>query len=159
VVLGFLRPADEQAAEAVEPGVGAQLLIGEQPCRQNSSNRPAPAHSWKRRCAELEEQIPVAFSAFHCIPVRNTSNAFHCIPVRNTSRMAFIASRSGTRGLWQPSGCEGRGGSSGSICSQVSSGIRQPSSLATRPIIYLLRRMTREGSPSERWYLPIGIGS
>ena len=35
----------------------------------------------------LEEQIPVAPSAFHCIPVRNTS------------RIAFIASRSGTRGL------------------------------------------------------------
>jgi hypothetical protein len=44
------------------------------------------AHSWKRRCAELDEQIPVAF------------NAFHCIPVRNTKRIAFIASRSGTRG-------------------------------------------------------------
>jgi len=102
------------------------------PCRQNSSNTPACVHSEKRRCAELEEQIPVAESAFHCIPVRKTS------------RIAFIAARSGTRGLWQPSGCEGRGGSSGSIRSHTSSGIRQPSSLATRPIVYLLRRMTRE---------------
>ena len=44
-------------------------------------------HSWKRRCAELDEQIPVAF------------NAFHCMLVRSTSRIAFSASRSGTRGL------------------------------------------------------------
>ena len=35
---------------------------------------------------ELEEQTPVAFSAFHCIPVRSTS------------KIASIASRSGTRG-------------------------------------------------------------
>jgi len=26
---------------------------------------PASAHSWKRRLAALEEQTPVAFSAFH----------------------------------------------------------------------------------------------
>jgi len=56
------------------------------PWRQNSAKTPACAHSWKRRCAELEEQIPVAVSAFHCIPVRKTS------------RIASIASRSGTRG-------------------------------------------------------------
>jgi len=57
------------------------------PWRQNSANTPASVHSWKRRWAELEEQIPVALSAFHCIPVRKTS------------KIASIASRSGTRGL------------------------------------------------------------
>jgi hypothetical protein len=56
------------------------------PCRQNSRNTPASAHSRKRRFADEQEQIPVA------------SSAFHCIPVRNTNRIAFIASRSGTRG-------------------------------------------------------------
>jgi hypothetical protein len=55
------------------------------PCRQISANTPARSHSWNRRCAELDEQIPVAF------------NAFHCIPVLSTSRIASIASRSGTR--------------------------------------------------------------
>jgi hypothetical protein len=57
------------------------------PCRQISWNTPAARHSWKRRCAELDEQIP------------DTSNAFHCIPVRNTNKIASIALRSGTLGL------------------------------------------------------------
>ena len=56
------------------------------PWRQISWKTPACSHSWKRRCAELDEQIPVALSAFHCIPVLSTS------------RIASIASRSGTRG-------------------------------------------------------------
>jgi hypothetical protein len=42
--------------------------------------------TWKRRCAADDEQIPVAF------------NAFLCIPVRNTNKIASIASLSGTRG-------------------------------------------------------------
>lgn len=61
-------------------------------------------------------QIPVAV------------RAFHWQPVRNTKKIASIAARSGTRGLWQPSGWRGRGGNSGSIRSQRSSGMRQPSS-------------------------------
>src|SRR4051812_27525633 len=40
----------------------------------------------KARWAELDEQIPVA------------SSAFHCIPVLSTSKIASIASRFGTRG-------------------------------------------------------------
>ena len=60
--------------------------------------------------------------------------AFQCMPVRSTSKMAFMAARSGTRGLWHPSGCLGLGGSRGSICSHNSSGIRQPSSFFTNPI-------------------------
>ncbi len=56
------------------------------PWRQISWKTPACSHSWKRRCAEDEEHTPVAFSAFHCIPVLSTS------------MIASIASRSGTRG-------------------------------------------------------------
>jgi hypothetical protein len=55
-------------------------------------------------------------------------NAFHWQPVRSTKKMASIAARSGTRGLWQPSGCFGRGGSNGSISAHNASGSRQPSS-------------------------------
>ncbi len=61
-------------------------------------------------------QIPVAL------------RAFHWQPVRSTKKIASIAARSGTRGLWQPSGWRGRGGNSGSIRIQRSSGMRQPSS-------------------------------
>jgi hypothetical protein len=65
-------------------------------------------------------------------------SAFHWQPVRNTKKMASIAFRSGTRGLWQPKGCLGRGGSKGSILAQSSSGSRQPSSRTlTRPLIHL----------------------
>src|SRR6266545_1979984 len=56
------------------------------------------------------------------------------MPVRSTSRIAFIASRSETRGRWQPNGCDGGSGRSGSICAHTRSGIRQPSSATTRPI-------------------------
>src|SRR6266511_1922238 len=56
------------------------------------------------------------------------------MPVRSTSRIAFIASRSETRGRWQPNGCDGGSGKSGSIRAQTRSGIRQPSSATTRPI-------------------------
>ena len=55
-------------------------------------------------------------------------SAFHWQPVRRTKKIASIAARSGTRGLWQPSGCGGRGGRSGSILAHSSSGSRQPSS-------------------------------
>jgi hypothetical protein len=46
--------------------------------------------------------------------------------------MASMADRSGTRGLWQPNLCFGRGGSSGSIFAHSASGKRQPSSRTTR---------------------------
>lgn len=45
-----------------------------------------------------------------------------------------MACLSGTRGLWQPSGCSGRGGSSGSIFAHNSSGSLQPSSFFTTPM-------------------------
>jgi len=59
-------------------------------------------------------------------------SAFHWQPVRSTKKMASIAARSGTRGLWQPSGCGGRGGNSRSISAQSASGSRQPSSRTRR---------------------------
>jgi hypothetical protein len=59
-------------------------------------------------------------------------SAFHWHPVRSTKKMASIAARSGTLGLWQPSGCFGRGGGSGSISAHSVSGSRQPSSRTRR---------------------------
>jgi hypothetical protein len=55
-------------------------------------------------------------------------SAFHWQPVRRTKKIASIAARSGTRGLWQPKGCLGRSGSSGAMRAHTSSGKRQPSS-------------------------------
>lgn len=78
-----LAPSQESQAHSIP----FSSSYASSPCRQNASNTPALAHSWKRRCAELDVQIPVQLSAFHCIPVRATS------------RIASIASRSGTRGL------------------------------------------------------------
>jgi putative transposase len=54
--------------------------------------------------------------------------------IRSRCEEAVIASRSGIRGLWQPRGCAGRGGSSGSTFAHSWSGMRQPSSSTTRPI-------------------------
>ena len=62
------------------------------------------------------------------------SSACHCMPVRSTSRMASMARLSGVRGLWQPSGCLGLGGSRGSSFAHNSSGIRHPSSRFTSPM-------------------------
>ena len=116
------------------------LSYSNKPCRQNSSKTPASVHSKKRRCADEDEQIPVAF------------RAFHWQPVRSTKKIASIAFRSGTRGLWQPRGCFGLEGRRGSIFSQSSSGIRQPSSFTTSPIPTVDHRR-------DRWSTPTGIGS
>ncbi len=83
------------------------------PLFHNSRKTSAAAHSWKRRWAELLEQMPVSFSAFH----------WH--PVRSTKKMASIALRSSTRERWHPRGCGLRGGSSSSMRSHNSSGMRQ----------------------------------
>ena len=81
--------------------------------------------------------------------------AFHWQPVRSTKKIASMAERSGVRWRWQPSGCGGRGGKSGSICAQSQSGTRQPSSA----------QRDRSGKGDERcvihptWgAIPIGIG-
>src|ERR687888_422447 len=80
---------------------------------QSFLNTPASFHSWNLRWAELEEQIPVAFRAFH----------WH--PVLRTKKMAFMALLSSTRFLWHPRGwcvtCLGR---SGLISFQRASGMR-----------------------------------
>jgi hypothetical protein len=55
------------------------------PAFQKASNTPAFVHSINRRWAELLEQIPVAF------------NAFHWQPVRSTNKIAVIADRLLTR--------------------------------------------------------------
>jgi len=70
-----------------------------------------------RRCAEECLQIPVA------------SMAPHWQPVRSTKKIAFIALRSSTRGLWHPRGCFFPGGRSGFISSHSASGNLHPSSL------------------------------
>jgi hypothetical protein len=48
-----------------------------------------------------------------------------------------MAALSGTRGLWQPSGWRGRGGSKGTISSHKASGIRQLLSWIIWPIALL----------------------
>ena len=78
--LGQFLPANENAAKAVH-----SVCIG--------------PHSRNRWYAEMLEQMPVAFSAFH----------WH--PVRSTNKIALTAALSGTRGLWHPSGWGFRGGS------------------------------------------------
>src|SRR5215211_7033639 len=83
------------------------------PLCHSARKTPASVHSWKRRWAELLEQMPVSFSAFHWQPVRSTK------------KMASIAVRSSTRGRWHPRGCSLRSGSNGTMRSHNSSGIRQ----------------------------------
>ena len=60
-------------------------------------------------------------------------SAFHWHPVRSTKKIASIAARSGTRGLWHPRGWGGRAGSRGCIFAHSASGRRQPSSRTRRP--------------------------
>ena len=64
------RPVDADllVAVAVQQALSPDLTKGLQ-C----------AHSWRRRCAELEWQMPV------------TSKASHCMPVRSTSRISSVA--------------------------------------------------------------------
>jgi hypothetical protein len=70
----------------------------------------------------LEFAIPVA------------SSAFHCIPVLSTNRIAFMITRSGTRRRQQPNGCTDGGGINGAIHTHNQSGIRHPSSSLTSPV-------------------------
>jgi len=91
--------------------------------------------------------------------MRVSFSAFHWQPVRSTKKMASIAARSGTRGLWQPSGCFGRGGNNGSISAQSASGSRQPSSRTRRFEVF---RTVPLAIPDRWWaagYLPTEIRS
>ena len=84
------------------------------PRRQSARHTPAARHSWSRRRAdEDDEHSPVA------------EIAFHWEPVRSRKKVASIARRSSTRGLWQPSGCAVRGGTSGAISAHSASGVCQ----------------------------------
>ena len=106
-------------ALVMQPSMDSQLQsmplsssYSRRPCFQSCSKTPAFAHSWKRRCAEEDEQIPVALSAFHWQPVRNTK------------KIASMATRSGTRRRWQPRGWDLRAGKRGAIRSHSRSGMR-----------------------------------
>src|SRR3954462_8470596 len=107
----------------------------------------SPTHSWKRRWAEEEEQIVVS------------RRAFHWQPVSSTKKIASIAARSGTRGLWHPNGGAGRAGTNLCILAHSASGKRQPSSRTHR--FGVLR--TTLFSITQRWVsqgiVPTGIGT
>ena len=85
-------------------------------------------------------------------------SAFHWQPVRSTKKIASIARRSGTRGLWQPKGCPGRSGSRGSISAQSASGSRQPSSQTACPFINSVPGSIHAQMGTDQ-ILPSGIGS
>ena len=118
--------------------IPSTLSYAKRPRCQNSQNTPASVHSMNRRCADELLQMPVALSAFHWQPVRSTK------------KIASIAARSGTRGLWQPSGCFRRGGSKGSSCFHNRSGIRQPSSLVMSPMTTPSTRYLHHGKVFDR---------
>lgn len=97
------------------------------PFCQKRSKIPASRHSWKRRCAELDEHIPVAFRAFHWQPVLSTKN------------IASMAARLSTRLRWVPSGWL-------VFCSGISGAIFSQSSLLIRlllPVIFSPSEITR----------------
>lgn len=58
--------------ETQSQSIPFSLSYARRPNSHIFSNTPASVHSWNRRCAEDDEQIPVLFNAFHCIPVRST---------------------------------------------------------------------------------------
>lgn len=120
--------------------IPSSLSYARRPRCQNSQNTPDSVHSTNRRWADELLQMPVALSAFHWQPVRSTK------------KMASIASRSGTRGLWQPSGCFGRAGSNGSSCFHNRSGIRQPSSLVMSPMTMPSTHNPHHGKVSDKTF-------
>lgn len=87
------------------------------------------------------------------------SKAPHWQAVRATKKIAFMAARSSTRGLWQPSGWALRGGRNCSISSQSSSGMRQPSSLVTSPIKSRSPFLPKTSPSSAHLSRPSEIGS
>ncbi|STP84045.1 Uncharacterised protein [Edwardsiella ictaluri] len=109
------------------------------PLCQKRSKTPAARHSWKRRCAELDEHVPLAFSAF----------LWH--PVLRTKKIASTAARLSMRFRYVPSGwlvlCSGI---NGAIFSQSSSLIRH-----WLPVIFL----PSEIISYDILTIPSGIGS
>lgn len=108
----FFEPASgdlviQPSIDSHDQSIASNCSLASNPFCQKRSNTPASRHSWNRRWAELDEHIPVAFSAFHWQPVLSTK------------KMAFIAARLSTRLRWVPRGwwvlCSGI---SGAIFSQ-----------------------------------------
>lgn len=69
-----------RGAFVIAPSSASQLqsmpwnsLYPSDPMRQKVANTPASIHSRNRRYADEHEQMPVPSSAFHCMPVRNTT--------------------------------------------------------------------------------------
>ena len=130
------------------PGARGSTVRGTLPPRSTLGN--GDAHYFEQDNTYVRsQQMPVAESASHWQPVRSTN------------KMASMALRSGTRGLWQPSGCGLPGGISGCISAQSSSGRRQPSSSTTSPMARPPSHVPcyREGTRASPFLLPIGIGS
>jgi len=82
-------------------------------------------------------------------------SAFHWHPVRSTKKMASIALRLSTRGLWQPSGCGLPGGTSGSMRAHISSGIPQYRGSAT-PLVRFVASIVTLAAP---WFTSIMVYS
>ena len=114
----------------------------------------------------------VSRKAFHWQPVRSTkkiasiaarSIAARSIAARSIAARSIaarsIAARSGTRGLWQPRGCFGRGGSSGSIFAHSASGKRQPSSQTRRFVGFRSVLVVMDQIWASQDRIPTGVGS
>jgi hypothetical protein len=128
-----------RAAQAAVPGKNVLPLGRRLPDGQNVITLTATAGS--ARATDRMAMLPNLFlprrAATAVIPTGEDDTQ---PPVGTPARgWLSVALRSGTRGLWQPKGCAGRGGSSGSTRSHSQSGMRQPSSLTTSPIIDLPR--------------------
>lgn len=55
----------QPSIESHDQSIESCCSLASKPFCHNRSKTPASRYSWKRRWAELDEQIPVAFSAFH----------------------------------------------------------------------------------------------
>lgn len=75
----------QPSIDSHDQSMSSRCLQSSNPFCQKRSKTPALHHSWKRRCAELDEYIPVAFRGAHWNPVLSTKN------------VAFIAARLSTR--------------------------------------------------------------
>lgn len=102
------------------PVNAVQVFTGQQTVLPETLNNTCGAPLLERRCAELDEHIPVVFGAFHWQPVLRTKN------------MPSIAARLSTRFRLVPSGWL-------VLCSGISGAIFSHSSLLIRhllPVIF-----------------------
>ncbi len=66
----FFEPASgdlviHPSSDSHDQSIASRCSQASRPFCQKRSNTPASRHSWKRRWAELDEHIPVAFKSFH----------------------------------------------------------------------------------------------